>query len=116
MTMELTVSAGVVRLNMSRLDLAVLNHEGITLAAVVSEDGLGIKFEVQGPGELAGGVTEEADLQHRQRLPVATPDHGGSTYAAVLGRVQLLGPSLHAAESQSRSDTHMGVQLCARRC
>jgi hypothetical protein len=44
------------------LDLAVLNDQGVTLAAVVAEDGSGIEVEVESLGELAVGVGKEADL------------------------------------------------------
>jgi hypothetical protein len=59
---RLTISSGVVGLNVRRLDLAVLDDEGVALAAVVAEDGLGIKVQVKGLGEAASGVTEPANL------------------------------------------------------
>lgn len=47
---------------MSRLDLAVLDHQSIALAAVVAEDGLGVEVKVEGLGEGTGWVTQEPDL------------------------------------------------------
>ena len=47
---------------MGLLDLAILNDQGVTLAAVVAEDGGGIEIEVESLGELAVGVGKEADL------------------------------------------------------
>jgi hypothetical protein len=44
------------------LDLAVLNDQGVALAAVVAEDGGGIEVEVEGFGELAVGVGKETNL------------------------------------------------------
>jgi hypothetical protein len=59
---KLTTHASVVGLNVGLLDLAVLNDQGVALAAVVAEDGGGIEVEVEGLGELAVGVGKEADL------------------------------------------------------
>lgn len=47
---------------MGLLDLAVLNDQSITLAAVVAEYGGSVEVEVEGLGEGAVGVSEEADL------------------------------------------------------
>jgi hypothetical protein len=59
---KLTTHAGVVGLNVGLLDLAVLDDQGVTLAAVVAEDGSSIEVEVESLGELAVGVGKEADL------------------------------------------------------
>lgn len=47
---------------MGLFDLAILDDQGVTLAAVVAEDGSGIEVEVESLGELAVGVGKEADL------------------------------------------------------
>ena len=47
---------------MGLLDLAILNDQGVALAAVVAEDGSGIEVEVESLGELAVRVGKEADL------------------------------------------------------
>lgn len=47
---------------MGLLDLTVLDDKGVTLAAVVAEDGSGIEVEVESLGELAVRVGKEADL------------------------------------------------------
>ena len=47
---------------MGLLDLAVLDDEGVALAADAAEDGSGVKRQVEGFGELGGWVAEEADL------------------------------------------------------
>lgn len=57
-----TVETGVVGLDESLLDLSILDEKNVTLAAVVAEDGFAVEAEVEGLGELAGGVTEEANL------------------------------------------------------
>jgi hypothetical protein len=57
-----TVHTSVVRLDESLLDLTVLDEEGVALAAVVAEDGAAVEAEVQSLGELAGRVTQEANL------------------------------------------------------
>lgn len=57
-----TVETGVVGLDESLLDLSILNEKNVALAAVVAEDGAAVEAEVEGLGELARGVTEEANL------------------------------------------------------
>lgn len=61
-----TVETGVVRLDESLLDLSILDEKNVALAAVVAEDGAAVEAEVERLGELAGGVTEEANLLKRQ--------------------------------------------------
>lgn len=57
-----TIQTGVVRLDESLLDLSILDEENVALAAVIAEDGAAFEAEVERLGELAGGVTQEADL------------------------------------------------------
>lgn len=57
-----TVETGVIGLDESLLDLSILDEKNVALAAVVAEDGAAVEAEVEGLGELAGGVTEEANL------------------------------------------------------
>jgi hypothetical protein len=57
-----TIQTGVVRLNEGLLDLSILDEENVALAAVIAEDGAALEAEVERLGELAGGVTQEADL------------------------------------------------------
>lgn len=59
---KLTTHASVVGLDVGLLDLAILNDQGVALAAVVTENGGGIEVEVESLGEGAVGVSEEADL------------------------------------------------------
>ena len=47
---------------MGLLDLAVLDDQGVALAAVVAKNGSGIEVEIESLGELAVGVGKEADL------------------------------------------------------
>lgn len=62
----LTVNASVIGLDKGLLDLAILHQQSIPLAAVVAEDGGAVKAQVQGLGELAGWITQEADLFNRK--------------------------------------------------
>jgi len=55
--------ASVVRLNIRRGDLAVLNDKGVPFRPVASKDGRAIKVEVEGLGEGGRRVCEEADLE-----------------------------------------------------
>jgi hypothetical protein len=57
-----TINASVIRLNEGLLHLTILNQEGVTLASLVSEDSSSIKVEIQGLGECASWVTNEAEL------------------------------------------------------
>lgn len=59
---RLTVHARVVWLDMGLLDLAVLDQQGIALAALIAKDGTAVEREVQGFGEGASRVGNEADL------------------------------------------------------
>lgn len=59
---HLTIDTSVVRLNVGALDLAVLNCQSITLAAVVPKDGSRIEGQVESFGKFAGGITEETNL------------------------------------------------------
>jgi len=51
-----------------RLDLAVLDNDGVALGAVASEDGGSVEGKVQGLGESSGGVGEEADWGGRFKV------------------------------------------------
>ncbi|KAB8346144.1 hypothetical protein FH972_023190 [Carpinus fangiana] len=57
------VDAGVVGLDVHALDLAGLDDEGVALAALVAEQRRRVEGEVEGLGELAGGVGDEVDLR-----------------------------------------------------
>jgi hypothetical protein len=57
-----TVDTGVIRLDKGVLDLSVLDNQRIALASVVSEDRGAVEAKVQSLGELATGVTQEANL------------------------------------------------------
>ena len=59
---KLTIDAGVVRLYVCALDLAVFNGQSIALASVVPKDGSRIESQVESFGEFASGVTQETDL------------------------------------------------------
>ena len=59
---KLTTHASVVGLDVGLLDLTVLDDQGVTLAAVVAEDGSGIEVEVKSLGELAVRVGKETNL------------------------------------------------------
>lgn len=48
---------------MGRLDLAVLDDEGVPLPAHATEDGMCVEPEVEGLGEFARGVPEEPNLR-----------------------------------------------------
>lgn len=56
------METGVVRLDESLLDLSILDEKNVALAAVVAEYGAAVEEEVERLVELAGGVTQEADL------------------------------------------------------
>ena len=58
-----TVETSVIRLDESLLDLSILNEQDVALAAVVTEDGAAVEAEVERLGELAGWVSQEANLQ-----------------------------------------------------
>lgn len=62
----LTVNTRVIGLDKGLLDLAILHQQSIPLAAVVAEDGGAVKAQVKSLGELAGWVTQEADLLNRK--------------------------------------------------
>lgn len=57
-----TVHSGVVRLDVNRLDFAVLNDQSVTLATIVAEDRSAIEGEVEALGELTRGIAQKADL------------------------------------------------------
>lgn len=94
-----TVKTDVVGLHESLLDLAVLDKQGVTLAAVVSKDGSAVEGHIQGLGELATGVTQEADLScsvsTRHRVFLVQPGYK-ITYAALALGVKGGSPCLGA--------------------
>ena len=57
-----TLDAGIVWLNVCLGDAAVLDDEGVSLAAISAEDGGPVEGEFQCGGEARGRITEEADL------------------------------------------------------
>ena len=59
----LTVHSGVVGLHVGALDLAIFNHQCITLATVLAEDGGALEGEVEVFVELTGWIAQEADLR-----------------------------------------------------
>lgn len=78
---DLTLGANVVGLDVSLLNLAVFDDEGVTLAAVVAKDGFAVKIDLERLGKLAGGVAEESDLLRCQ------PPHGAfDQYASTAGQ------------------------------
>lgn len=69
---EHTIHTGVVGLDKGLLNFAVLNKKSVALAAVVTKDGAAVEAKVESLSELAGGVTQEADLENSmsaERLP-----------------------------------------------
>ncbi len=58
----LTVDSGVVRLHVSTFDFAILNHQCVTLATVLTEDCSAFEREVKVLGELTGWIAKKADL------------------------------------------------------
>ena len=95
-----TVETGVVRLDESLLDLSILDEKNVALAAVVAEDGAAVEAEVERLGELAGGVTEEANLLKYSISTVTIiknahkTEERKKTYAALAGGIEGISPSL----------------------
>jgi len=54
--------ARVVRLDVDRGDLAILDQERITLGTVATKDCAAVKGQIERSGELSGGISEETDL------------------------------------------------------
>lgn len=71
--LKLTGHARVVSLNMSLLDLTVLNNKGITLAARSTEDCCTVEVEVQSFGESTVGVGKETDATLAVWIECLTP-------------------------------------------
>ena len=59
---RLTIHSGVVGLHVGALNFAIFNHQCITLATVLAEDGRALKGEVEVFVELTGRITQEANL------------------------------------------------------
>jgi hypothetical protein len=93
-----TIQTGVVRLNEGLLDLSILDEENVALAAVIAEDGAALEAEVERLGELAGGVTQEADLFKIQcQLWPGSKNNKNKvkkTYTALAGGIEGISPSL----------------------
>lgn len=95
----LTVDTGVVGFHKGLLDLAVLHQQSVPLAAVVAEDGRAVEAQVQGLGELAGRVTQEAHLAIMlAEYPPASRFLDMITYTALASRVEGSRPSLSPIE------------------
>lgn len=56
------IDSSVVGLHMGALDFAILNHQCITLATVLTEDSSTVKSEVEVLGELTGRIAKKADF------------------------------------------------------
>lgn len=67
------VDSGVVGLHMGALDFAILDHQGVTLATVLTEDGSTVKGEIKLLGELTGRITEKADFALGSWVEVFSP-------------------------------------------
>lgn len=80
-----TANTGIVGLDVCFLHFAAVDDEGVTLATVVAENGLAVEGEVEGFGELARRVAEEAD-------------------ARLAGRVEGFAPCGHPGEESLVSD------------
>ena len=57
-----TIDSNVVRFDESLLDFSILHHECVPLASLVSEDRCAVEKDVEGFGELAGGIAQETNL------------------------------------------------------
>jgi hypothetical protein len=68
-----TVKSGVVGLDVSLSDLAVLDDKGVTLAASIAEDGGTVEGQVKGRCELAVRVGKEADARLASGVLRSTP-------------------------------------------
>lgn len=58
----LTIDPGVVGLHMDALDFAILSHQCVTFATVLTKDGSTLKRELEVLGKLTGRITKKADL------------------------------------------------------
>jgi hypothetical protein len=68
-----TVKSGVVGLDVSLSDLAVLDDKSVTLAASIAEDGGTVEGQVKGRCELAVRVGKEADARLASGVLGSTP-------------------------------------------
>ena len=64
---SLTVHSSIVGLHVGALDFAIFNHQCITLATVLAEDGSALEGEVKVFVELTGWITQESDLCFERR-------------------------------------------------
>ena len=58
----LTIDSGIVGLDVGTFDFAILSHQSVTLATVLTEHSGTLEREVEVLGELTGWIAEEADL------------------------------------------------------
>lgn len=59
---QLTISASVIRLDMQRRHLSILDDQRVALTAGPAEDGRAVKVELERLGECARRVSEKSDL------------------------------------------------------
>lgn len=60
------IGPGAVRLHVHRLDLAVLDEQGIPLGPLAAKKRRRVEAQVQGSGESSRGISKEAKLPRRQ--------------------------------------------------
>lgn len=80
---------------MGALDFAILNHQCITLATVLTEDSSTVKSEVEVLGELTGRIAKKADLYIRMNWDSVTGQDWVS-YFSLGGWVKGCAPGFHA--------------------
>lgn len=61
----ITIDSSIVRLHVGALDFAILNHQCVTLATILTEDSSTIERKVEVLGELARRIAKKADLYMR---------------------------------------------------
>lgn len=78
---------------MSRLHLAVLDNQRVSLGADVAKDRRAIEGEVEVLGEGPGGIGEEPDLRS-----ISVPDDQScwGTYTRFAGGIESSAPGFHA--------------------
>jgi len=67
------IDSGVVGLNVSTLDFAILNHQCVALATVLAKDSGTLEREVKVLGELTGRIAEKADTSLGGWVKGSTP-------------------------------------------
>ena len=58
-----TIDASIVGLDIGLLDLSIVDHKSISLTSFVSKDRCAIESDIESFGELACGISQEANLQ-----------------------------------------------------